>query len=477
MVSLSPEKKRQRKNLRGDHGWFLSAPRSYNQLLDVPVIKNWIDDYTSSSTRSGYLYAIQFFFGFVKMGPNDVLRLSEGEIKQLIHKACQSKIQQGKHASAQKLSLAVCGFCDANGIYIRLRRRDRIRVPKTKIRHEMIPDVDDIYKLAEASKTPRNKALILCLWQSGVRAGCICSWKFKHVKKFLYPEIGLPVRIKITSELDSKISSYGLGYYYAFLSDPAVTALKDYLEFRKHTQDWQPQDDDFLFVTWGTVSRGQQFHSKNIWEIVKRAAWRAGFDPSGVWTHVLRKSFRKVLNRQPFDEDTKETLMGHRLPGSRGSYFDFHDVQEIQDKYMGIDWSRPGDTRLDHMATALKKTTEELEALRPLKTQIETLSRQVEELQKIVRRPPDKIAETLRPLGLVAEFKRLKIRRLDTKRQIVEVLDLDAFATAAPGRSEASFIREFTYKDKQLEQPLFNAISEDTELTLLIKGNGIIKLR
>jgi len=41
-----------------------------------------------------------------------------------------------------------------------------------------------------------------------------------------------------------------------------------------------------------------------------------------------------VLNAtSDLDEDTKEALMGHSLPGSRGNYFDLHDIDEIAGKY------------------------------------------------------------------------------------------------------------------------------------------------
>jgi hypothetical protein len=53
-----------------------------------------------------------------------------------------------------------------------------------------------------------------------------------------------------------------------------------------------------------------------------------------MWSRLLRKSFRKVLNQSDIDEDTKEAIMGHKLPGSRGNYFDSHDHDEIAGKYM-----------------------------------------------------------------------------------------------------------------------------------------------
>jgi hypothetical protein len=73
---------------------------------------------------------------------------------------------------------------------------------------------------------------------------------------------------------------------------------------------------------------------------VKRTAKIAGLNPEGIWTHCLRKAFRKVLNNSDLDEDTREAVMGHKLPGSRGSYFDAHDVDEIEKKYLKCNFSR-----------------------------------------------------------------------------------------------------------------------------------------
>ena len=59
------------------------------------------------------------------------------------------------------------------------------------------------------------------------------------------------------------------------------------------------------------------------------------------------KAFRKVLNNSDIDDDTREALMGHKLPGSRGSYFDSHDADEIAKKYARCDFSRPGTILLE----------------------------------------------------------------------------------------------------------------------------------
>jgi len=61
----------------------------------------------------------------------------------------------------------------------------------------------------------------------------------------------------------------------------------------------------------------------------------------------LRKTFRKILDASDIDEDTKEALMGHTLPGSRGSYFDMQDIDEIAAKYLKANFSSRLDVRAE----------------------------------------------------------------------------------------------------------------------------------
>lgn len=114
------------------------------------------------------------------------------------------------------------------------------------------------------------------------------------------------------------------------------------MEFRKR-KGWPPKDSDSIFVTEGTASRGEPLEQGNVWEVIKNTAEAAGLNKHGIWVHSLRKSFRKILNASDIDEDTKEAIMGHKLPGSRGNYFDSHDVDEIARKYMRCHFDRTGE--------------------------------------------------------------------------------------------------------------------------------------
>jgi integrase len=314
------------------------------------------------------------------LDPQQLVELGDKEAKAIIKRVSQEKLQSGHAAMARRIQIAMKGFFEANDRELRFRKVERIKVPAKKVSVEVIPDKIQAYNMADVSRSLRNRSIILCAFQSGVRIGCLCKWRYGHVKDQLYPEIKVPVRIKVTSDMDSKIAGYGLSYYYAFLAAEGAQALKDYIEERKR-KGWVPKDDDPIFVTEGTASRGEQLTPQHVWEIVKNAAEKASFKREAVWTHVLRKTFRKVLNGTPIDEDTKETLMGHKLPGSRGSYFDYHDVDEVAEKYMKVEWGRTPETRIEKQ---LREAREEIETLKA-ELGREDLRKHIERLEGALR--------------------------------------------------------------------------------------------
>jgi len=42
-----------------EHGWFGKGPRSFEWLLRYRIVRDWIDNYTSESTRNQRLYVLE----------------------------------------------------------------------------------------------------------------------------------------------------------------------------------------------------------------------------------------------------------------------------------------------------------------------------------------------------------------------------------------------------------------------------------
>lgn len=326
---------------RSTGGQFARGPRSYEWLLEDRIVRDWIDGYISEETREKKLYQLEKVILASRLdGPRELLQLTDRDVKTLVRRIVHWYLQRGKGVWARQVAITMKGFLEAHDRHLDFKRSEMVRTPALKkVAVEHIPTKTEVYRLAENSGSQRNRAIILCLFQSGVRVGCLCNWTFSLLGNQLDQELPRLVRIRVTPSFDTKLNLYGLSYYVTALREEAALTLRDYLNSRLET-GWEPQPSDPLFVQEGIepvkIKRAQ------VWRMVKSAARRAGLQPESVWVHCLRKSFRKVLNATPqIDEDTKEALMGHKLPGSRGSYFDYHDEDEVMAKYMQADFSRP----------------------------------------------------------------------------------------------------------------------------------------
>lgn len=121
---------------------------------------------------------------------------------------------------------------------MRFKKAEKVKKIRKKVVYEIIPTKDQIYAMSnrikklESPDRIRTRALMLCLFQSGVRVNCLCRWTVGLVRDQLYPTIKVPVYLKITHKMDTKISGYGLSYYYTFLQKEGAEALKEYLDWR-----------------------------------------------------------------------------------------------------------------------------------------------------------------------------------------------------------------------------------------------------
>jgi len=201
-----------------------------------------------------------------------------------------------------------------------------------KVDVERIPDKTESYRIIDSSTNLRDHTMFLTLYQGGLRLNALCGLNFGHVREQLYPEPKIPLRLKITENMDTKLRAYNIAYYYTFLQGEAVQALRAYCD--KHHR--KSTDDTPLFRT----RTGRRIGRRAVWRIFKRAVRRAELNPESFWVHSLRKGFKKVVNMSPISDDFREAIMGHVLPGSRENYFDRHDIDELAEEYMKINFTR-----------------------------------------------------------------------------------------------------------------------------------------
>jgi len=347
------------------------------RLLRDRRVRSWLESYRSYNVRSNKGYALESLLRRQDLTVDELFRLPDDEVSQAITDTVRAVAEEGKGAFARNILDSAKSLFVFNDRNIKLKRFAHLRSGK-RTKEQVIPQPSDIYKMAEVAGrfSARNKALILCLFQSGVRTSCITRWSFGMVRESLYPDLRLPVQLKITPDMDTKLPSYGLSYYVTFLGKEAAEALRDYLDQRQKL-GWIPKDSDVLFSTAGPSPRLKEKPLKvsHIDEMMKRVAKRSGLSPKGIWPYCLRKSFRKVVNNAPIDEDTKEVLMGHTLPNSRTNYFDYHDLNEIARKYGLASFSADSGSQFDALLARMDGIEHRL------RVEIESLREQLRMLQ------------------------------------------------------------------------------------------------
>ncbi|MFI5449051.1 MAG: tyrosine-type recombinase/integrase [Candidatus Bathyarchaeia archaeon] len=358
-MTLSMSEYAQSRERKSD-GSFAESKKVYDWLLGFESVKSWIGNYTAKGTRRNYLTGFNILCKKLNLNPDEILQLAEAngdkfprDLKSQVKGILNEYVQAGKLGEAKKVYASLRSFLAAHEISVVFARQERIRYRRKKAVDEKVPKTEDVYGLVDAAdrvkgwrdplRKLRAKAMILCAFQSGVRPSCLTKWHYGLVKQYLYPELKYPIPLKITPRLDSKLEGYDLDFYYTFLGREAAQALKEYLEARVN-RGATLQDNSPIFVTHASNSKNDQITYGDYFRIVKRLAQTVGMPSNQLWPHLLRKAFKKVLNKAEIDDDTREALMGHRIPGSRENYFDRHDVVEVTDRYAQCNFTNQSQT-------------------------------------------------------------------------------------------------------------------------------------
>lgn len=323
--------------VRSEHGQFASSPKRWERLLGNKLVAKWASRLAGEGTKGNYMYALDRFLTQTGLTPEQFIALPPKEARDRIWEVVETWLDRGAVGYAQVVVSALRHFYRYHTdqkLEFDSRRGGKHYIAKKRKRvaYEIIPDRKQFYAIVDSCGNWRDKAILFALFQGGMRINALCHLDYGHVADQLSH---VPIRLRISSDIDTKLRGMDIDYYYTFLGSEAVDALNRYIKAMKE-RGVRFEKNTPLFIT----STGKRIHRIAVWKIVKRAASDAGLDPKGIWIHCLRKAFRKVLNASPMDEDTKEAIMGHKLPGVRGNYFDLHDIDEIEGKYMKCNFSR-----------------------------------------------------------------------------------------------------------------------------------------
>ncbi len=146
------------------------------------------------------------------------------------------------------------------------------------------PDVlteEEIMKMIEAAKNPRDKAIIAVGYEAGLRIGELANLRWKDV---IWTEHG--AKIKVHGKTGERVI-------------PIVMAAPYLTRWMQHHPHYdmnkgKPDPNAFVFVNIGSPGYGEPMEYKMLSKVIKKAAKNAGIDKR-VYPHILRHSRATVL--------------------------------------------------------------------------------------------------------------------------------------------------------------------------------------
>jgi integrase/recombinase XerD len=301
-----------------------------------PALQRWFGSITRQSTKYNYRTAFRTYTLFTGMtasalidealedAKRDVRARKDVVLTRLVQfynwlKTDYEKKSRGKgeHVAtgkgvSDKLASAHVGavrsFYATFGVTVRLKGRHKLPKPRVKNKRMKIA-AEQVKLLVDHARTPRDRAVILTMFQSGMDVSTLCSLKYSDVSEGL-----------TANEHPLKLSLYrpktGIDYY-TFIGKDAVEALKAYINDMKN-RGVQFKPDTPLFMK----ERGKEPLETNLVQnmmaevarkcgLVDRENNGKSFNPLS--PHALRESFGSIMINSGVPDTIVDFWLGHEI--------------------------------------------------------------------------------------------------------------------------------------------------------------------
>lgn len=323
-------------------------------------VREWSSDYESvtrylshfkrklrsTSTRELGCDVLMRFCKYADKDPDDLVKQSAAAASKSVQCFVDSLADKGQGITTVNVSLTFLRtFFRVNGFKAnREIEVERFFQPsRYRKMPEYIPTSEEIYRMAYAAGSARNKAMIFCLYTSGLRNSTLRALRIKDVSAEVdkFEVVKVPVYPEM-KQVDPRACKGNIPYY-TFISKDAVGSLREYLNTRKSSFATINEDEPLFASTSSNVPsetrRCTPAKRNSLGMIVKRAAGKAGIKRwKEVHPHCLRKAFESALRNGGLDLKDQEFLMGHILPGVQDAYYDSSKEDELRRKYAQVNF-------------------------------------------------------------------------------------------------------------------------------------------
>lgn len=299
---------------------------------DHEDVKAWLKDRPENTQRI-FARELKSFCEALCISPEEWRNLDKFKARDQAWQYINTKIQNNPSVATSVLAALKSFYRNKDGEALPFdsarggKHYFHARLKKAALEH--IPNKTEMFQIIDMAGNLRDKSILMFLFQTGVRVNVIQHLRLKHIIDQLNQET---FTLKITPDLDFKLRGRDIEYYYTFLNGEGAETLKRYVALAHKKMN----PEAYLFYTRSGLPISQAY----VLMIVKNCVRKAGLNPQTMWTHSIRKAFRKIVRQAEIDDDDKEQLMGHVIKGSRQSYYDNKDADTILAAYRKCNFTR-----------------------------------------------------------------------------------------------------------------------------------------
>ena len=323
-----------------------------------PTLQRWLGGITRENTKATYKSGFRLYAGFTGLGASQLIdealedhkkdpREKRDVVKQrligfynwIVNEAPKKRGPSGE-VVGKGLSPKIAhtyvnvarSFYGTFDVYVKLKGRSAL--PNARVLNKrMILTNMDVKRLVDHAGCPRDRAIILAMFQSGMDVSTLCSLKYGDVAEGL-----------AKNEHPLKLSLYrpktGTEYC-TFLGRDAAEALHAYLDGVKAKGIKITCNTPLFLKLSHKALKAEGLTTNLVQNMLKQVALKAGFidedmngrDFNPLSPHALRESFGSIMTNKGVPDTIVDFWLGHEI-GEMAEAYKHARLEELRRTYM-----------------------------------------------------------------------------------------------------------------------------------------------
>jgi site-specific recombinase XerD len=325
-----------------------------------PPLARWLGEISRDSTRDTYKFGWRAFSAYTGLSATQLLDEAVEDMKRdprerkevVLHRLLGYyswltneypvyNRGKGKHTvvrngvrpkTANGWVQAIRSFYGTFDINVKMKGKSRLPRPRV-YNKRMELTVLEVRTLVQQARNPRDRAILLTLFQGGMDVSTLCSINYEDVREGLQKD-EYPLKLSLFRE------KTGIEYY-TFLGRDAISAIKSYLNELK-SKDTFLQSGQPLFVKLDSAGKVEPMESQLVQKLVREAAMRSGLvdesklsgkDMCPCNPHALREAFGSIMINKGVPDTIVDFWLGHAI-GEMAQAYKSVKSEELKKLYL-----------------------------------------------------------------------------------------------------------------------------------------------